>query len=153
MQHAALAQQRAVDPRVRGLYQQQQQQQQQQQHRMANPHSNPLGKKTPDCLFLVELVTTSSTNYPNNSSVYCVSKVELLNPNTIINKSPLYCVSDALTGAAGRQDGGSGGGGLSKFFSADMLRQQLPNMPPLPPQGQRVLTVDEIERRQQTVTH
>ena len=57
---------------------------------------------------------------------------------------------------AGGRVGGSdpGSGGLSKFFSADMLRQQLPNMPPLPAaQGQRVLTVDEIERRQQTVTH
>ena len=45
MQQVALSQQRAVDPRVRGLYQQQhQQQQQQQQHRLPGPPlGNPLG--------------------------------------------------------------------------------------------------------------
>ncbi len=42
---------------------------------------------------------------------------------------------------------------LAKWFGTDILKQQLPNMPPLPIQGQRVMTVDEIERRQQTVTH
>ena len=45
----------------------------------------------------------------------------------------------------------SGGGpadtNLTKWFGSDVLKQQLPNMPPLPSQGQRVLTVDEIERR------
>ena len=42
---------------------------------------------------------------------------------------------------------------LAKFFGADIFKQQMPNMPPLPAQGQRVLTVDEIERRQQMVTN
>ena len=35
---------------------------------------------------------------------------------------------------------------LMKWFGTDMLKTQLPNMPPLPAQGQRVMTVDEIER-------
>ena len=42
---------------------------------------------------------------------------------------------------------------LAKFFGADIFKQQMPNMPPLPAQGQRVLTVDEIERRQQMVSN
>jgi hypothetical protein len=42
---------------------------------------------------------------------------------------------------------------LAKWFSNDVFKQQMPVMPPLPAQGQKVLTVDEIERRQQTVTH
>ena len=43
---------------------------------------------------------------------------------------------------------------LAKFFGPDILKQQMPRMPPLPTQaGQRVLTVDEIERRQQMVTN
>ncbi|XP_074643691.1 uncharacterized protein LOC141900609 isoform X2 [Tubulanus polymorphus] len=41
---------------------------------------------------------------------------------------------------------------LTKWFGMDLLKQQLPNMPPLPAPGQRVMTVDEIERRQQVVT-
>jgi hypothetical protein len=45
----------------------------------------------------------------------------------------------------GRQQ--SGDTNLTKWFGSDMLKQQLPNMPPLPSQGQRVLTVDEIESR------
>ena len=44
----------------------------------------------------------------------------------------------------------SGHGGvdsnLAKWFGADLLKQQVP-MPPIPIQGQKVLTVDEIERR------
>lgn len=39
---------------------------------------------------------------------------------------------------------------LAKWFGSDMLKQQL-DMPPLPTTGQNVLTVDEIERRQQVV--
>lgn len=37
---------------------------------------------------------------------------------------------------------------LMKWFGNDMLKTQLPTMPPLPVQGhaQRVLTLDEIER-------
>jgi len=48
---------------------------------------------------------------------------------------------------------GATGNNLAKWFGNDVLRQQMPNMPPLPTQGQKVMTVDEIERRQQTVTH
>lgn len=35
---------------------------------------------------------------------------------------------------------------LMKWFGTDMLKTSLPTMPPLPVQGQRVLTLDEIER-------
>ncbi|KAL3856403.1 hypothetical protein ACJMK2_011168 [Sinanodonta woodiana] len=35
---------------------------------------------------------------------------------------------------------------LLKWFGSDVLKSQLPNLPPLPHQGQRVMTVDEIER-------
>ena len=42
---------------------------------------------------------------------------------------------------------------LAKWFNSDLLKQQGPVMPPLPSQGQRVMTVDEIERRQQMVTN
>lgn len=35
---------------------------------------------------------------------------------------------------------------LMKWFNTDVLKTQLPTMPPLPVQGQRVLTLDEIER-------
>ncbi len=45
------------------------------------------------------------------------------------------------------------GNNLSKWFGNDLFKQQLPTMPPLPTQGQKVLTVDEIERRSQTVTN
>ena len=58
----------------------------------------------------------------------------------------MYCaVSDMLFGrGAGGPDTSSGNssGALSRFFSADVLRQQLPHMPPTP----QVVTVDEIER-------
>ena len=49
--------------------------------------------------------------------------------------------------------GGAGGGNLFKFFGNDLLKQQLQAMPPVPaPQaGQNILTVEEIERRQQQV--
>ena len=44
--------------------------------------------------------------------------------------------------------------GLAKWFSPELLKQQVANMPPLPMQGQKVLTVDEIERlQQQAVSH
>ena len=39
--------------------------------------------------------------------------------------------------------------GLAKFFGTDLLKQQLGAMPPLPNQGQSIMTVEEIERRQQ----
>ena len=35
---------------------------------------------------------------------------------------------------------------LMKWFGTDVLKNSLPTMPPLPVQGQRVLTLDEIER-------
>lgn len=35
---------------------------------------------------------------------------------------------------------------LMKWFGTDVLKTSLPTMPPLPVQGQRVLTLDEIER-------
>ena len=35
---------------------------------------------------------------------------------------------------------------LLKWFGNDVLKGQIPNMPPLPQQGTRVMTVDEIER-------
>ncbi|XP_052074666.1 eukaryotic translation initiation factor 4E transporter-like isoform X2 [Mytilus californianus] len=35
---------------------------------------------------------------------------------------------------------------LFKWFGNDVLKGQIPNMPPLPQQGTRVMTVDEIER-------
>ena len=35
---------------------------------------------------------------------------------------------------------------LTKWFSSDMLKNQLPTMPPLNIQGQKVLTLDELER-------
>lgn len=47
---------------------------------------------------------------------------------------------------------GAEGMNLQKWFG-NIQSQQLPSMPPLPQQGQKVLTVDEIERRQQMVTH
>ncbi len=47
----------------------------------------------------------------------------------------------------------SDGNNLSKWFGNELFKQQLPNMPPLPAQGQKVMTVDEIERRSQTVTN
>uniref|UniRef100_A0A0L8H598 Eukaryotic translation initiation factor 4E transporter n=1 Tax=Octopus bimaculoides TaxID=37653 RepID=A0A0L8H598_OCTBM len=42
------------------------------------------------------------------------------------------------------------GADVLKWFDSDSLRTQLPNMP-LPPQGQKVFTVDELERNQQAV--
>lgn len=52
--------------------------------------------------------------------------------------------------------GGAGGAGnldnLSKFFGNELLTQPLKAMPPLPSQGQSILTVEEIERRQQVST-
>ena len=60
-------------------------------------------------------------------------------------------VSPQMAALIGSRPGGDAN--LTKWFGSDVFKQQLPNMPPLPTQGQRVLTVDEIERRQQTVTH
>lgn len=37
---------------------------------------------------------------------------------------------------------------LLKWFGTDVLKTPLPHMPPIPTQGQRVMTVDEIERHQ-----
>ncbi|XP_064618979.1 eukaryotic translation initiation factor 4E transporter-like isoform X2 [Lineus longissimus] len=45
------------------------------------------------------------------------------------------------------------GADLSKWFQMDMLKQHLPAMPPIPGQGPNVLTVDELERRQQVLTN
>lgn len=42
---------------------------------------------------------------------------------------------------------------LSKWFGNDMMKQSLGNMPSLPPHGQKVITLEELERRQQTVTN
>ncbi|CAH1801592.1 unnamed protein product, partial [Owenia fusiformis] len=43
---------------------------------------------------------------------------------------------------------------FSKWFGNDVLKQQLPTMPPLPAAGKKVMTLDEIERQQQQmVTH
>ncbi|BFZ18479.1 hypothetical protein BsWGS_21516 [Bradybaena similaris] len=56
----------------------------------------------------------------------------------------------AATHAGG---GGSGGGnrvdmttGIQRWFSSDILRTQLPSLPPLPSLGVQVMTVDELER-------
>ncbi|XP_061162294.1 eukaryotic translation initiation factor 4E transporter-like isoform X2 [Saccostrea echinata] len=42
---------------------------------------------------------------------------------------------------------------LLKWFGTDVLKTPLPHMPPLPTQGQRVMTVDEIERYTQAVSN
>lgn len=43
---------------------------------------------------------------------------------------------------------------LMKWFGGDMLKTPLPSMPPVASPGQKVMTVDEIERcQQQTVTN
>uniref|UniRef100_A0A2C9KJI6 Eukaryotic translation initiation factor 4E transporter n=1 Tax=Biomphalaria glabrata TaxID=6526 RepID=A0A2C9KJI6_BIOGL len=43
--------------------------------------------------------------------------------------------------------GGKGDiGGIQRWFSSDILKTQLPSMPPLPTQGSHVMTVDELER-------
>ncbi|XP_048729032.2 eukaryotic translation initiation factor 4E transporter-like isoform X3 [Ostrea edulis] len=42
---------------------------------------------------------------------------------------------------------------LLKWFGTDVLKTPLPHMPPLPTQGQRVMTVDEIERHTQAVSN
>lgn len=46
----------------------------------------------------------------------------------------------------------TGGADVLKWFDSEVLRNQLPNMP-LPPQGQKVVTVDELERCQQAVSN
>ena len=65
--------------------------------------------------------------------------------------APNFSMNALFAAGAGR--GPSDNSQLAKFFGNDVLRQQMPSMPPLHAQGQKVLTVDEIERRQQTVTH
>ena len=40
---------------------------------------------------------------------------------------------------------------LAKWFGADVLKQPLHQMPPMIPQGQRVMSVEELERQQQVV--
>ncbi|KAH9489343.1 hypothetical protein Btru_051681 [Bulinus truncatus] len=47
-----------------------------------------------------------------------------------------------LNGAGGKGDIG----GIQRWFSSDILKTQLPSMPPLPTQGSQVMTVDELER-------
>lgn len=42
---------------------------------------------------------------------------------------------------------------LMKWFGTDVLKTSLPHMPPIPTQGQRVMTVDEIERHTQAVSN
>lgn len=47
-----------------------------------------------------------------------------------------------------------GNSNLMKWFGGDMLKTPLPSMPPVASPGQKVMTVDEIERcQQQTVTN
>ena len=50
---------------------------------------------------------------------------------------------------------GGGVGNLAKWFGSDVLQQGFPSMPPLPnTQTQNVMSLDEIEQRQQqTVSH
>ena len=36
--------------------------------------------------------------------------------------------------------------GIQRWFSPDILKTQLPRMPPLPTHGNKVMTVDELER-------
>ncbi|XP_022097990.1 trithorax group protein osa-like isoform X2 [Acanthaster planci] len=59
-------------------------------------------------------------------------------------------------------NGGGGGGGigdarhspvnqLAKWFGADVLSKPLPQMGPVLPQGQKVMSVEELERQQQVV--
>lgn len=40
----------------------------------------------------------------------------------------------------------SNGGEIFKWFRPEVLKTQLPSMPPLPTHGTKVMTVDEIER-------
>lgn len=53
---------------------------------------------------------------------------------------------------AGSGCGGGGGNqvdmttGIQRWFSSDILRTQLPSLPPLPSLGVQVMTVDELER-------
>ena len=63
-------------------------------------------------------------------------------------------IEGGATSSGGRSSGDSGapgGGNLFKFFGQDLLKQQLTTMPPVPApaHGQSILTVEEIERRQQ----
>lgn len=66
----------------------------------------------------------------------------------LVQHSGLSANLNALLGAQGTIDNN-----LAKWFSSDVLKQQNSPMPPLPGQGQKVMTVDEIERRQQMVTN
>ncbi|KAK3609766.1 hypothetical protein CHS0354_022625 [Potamilus streckersoni] len=75
-------------------------------------------------------------------------------PKSSINGpvSPSALTQPVVTSAASFISGNNNlvGGGeqanLLKWFGSDVLKTQLPNLPPLPHQGQRVMTVDEIER-------
>ncbi len=49
--------------------------------------------------------------------------------------------------------GGRMDSNLAKWFGSELLKQQTTGMPALPQQGKKVMTVDEIERCQQMVTH
>ena len=42
---------------------------------------------------------------------------------------------------------------ILKWFSPEVLKNQLPTMPPLPVQGQKVLTLDELEGARQALTN
>jgi hypothetical protein len=50
-----------------------------------------------------------------------------------------YSVGAAVTSAGSD-------GEIFKWFGSDVLKTQLPSMPPLPTHGTKVMTVDEIER-------
>ncbi|XP_076108608.1 uncharacterized protein LOC143076653 isoform X1 [Mytilus galloprovincialis] len=119
---------------------------QQQQQRMMDPRLQGIrGIYPPSTMSPRTSLQSAGLNIPNSMGVN-VAMSRALSPHALSQKqsmggpvSPgLYNGNNNLTK--------TGEPNLFKWFGNDVLKGQIPNMPPLPQQGTRVMTVDEIER-------
>ncbi|KAK3781688.1 hypothetical protein RRG08_043596 [Elysia crispata] len=116
----------------------QQQHAQQQQHRAAM--GNTMGPLSP---------RGQTAAGPLSPAALTATIQRVASPHSHANINGPMSIGPGVNGGAqqqpqpGKVDLGSG---IQRWFSPDILKTQLPSMPPLPTQGNKVMTVDELER-------
>lgn len=79
-------------------------------------------------------LNVADVNGPLSPNLSCTSPAQFINSQAALNGN------NKITIASTPPDPN-----ILKWFSSDVLKNHMPTMPPLPTQGQKVLTLDDLE--------
>ncbi|XP_052832755.1 eukaryotic translation initiation factor 4E transporter isoform X2 [Octopus bimaculoides] len=138
---------------------QQQQQQQQQQHPSQQPTSPLISNAAHGISQSLSVNSSPPFGIPVSNRMPLPRPLPNIGVHPAANVLQMqFMLHGRISGSSSQKSSSSSLGNMTntsgadvlKWFDSDSLRTQLPNMP-LPPQGQKVFTVDELERNQQAV--